>query len=259
MPSFRPDSPANSLTAPSTLVDSSAVGGNIESLDRQAIDSLLDWWRESGVDHAVGEQPRDWLRRAAVPATPTTAPLRAVTEKPQHLAEFQAWLATATGLPMDRTGSVRVAPIGTEQAPVMVLGDLPDRDEVATGKPFGGEAAQLLDRMLKAIGLDSNDAYRASLSCFHAPGARIGRDELNECAVIARDHIRLASPQRLILFGDAPARALLGEPLAKARGRIHKVEGVRTIATFHPRWLLQRPSDKALAWKDLLLLMSESE
>lgn len=259
MPSFRPDSPANSLTVPSTLVDSSAVGGNIESLDRQTIDSLLDWWRESGVDHAVGEQPRDWLRRVAVPATPATAPLGAATAKPQHLAEFQAWLATATGLPMDRAGSVRIAPIGAEQAPVMVLGDLPDRDEAATGKPFGGDAAQLLDRMLNAIGFDSDGAYQASLSCFHAPGARIARDEVDKCAEIARDHIRLARPQRLILFGDAPARALLGEPLAKARGRIHKVEGVRTIATFHPRWLLQRPSDKALAWKDLLLLMSESE
>jgi len=50
---------------------------------------------------------------------------------------------------------------------------------------------------------------------------------------------------------------LLGEPLPSARGRIHKVEGVRTIATFHPRWLLQRPGDKALAWRDLLLLMEE--
>ena len=74
---------------------------------------------------------------------------------------------------------------------------------------------------------------------------------------LARDHVRLARPKRLILLGDAAARALTGQPLQAARGKIHRVEGVRTIATFHPRWLLQRPSDKALAWKDLLLLMSE--
>ena len=77
------------------------------------------------------------------------------------------------------------------------------------------------------------------------------------CAEIARKHIALARPKRLILFGDAPARALTGQPLAAARGKIHRIEGVRAVATFHPRWLLQRPSDKALAWKDLLLLMSE--
>ena len=112
--------------------------------------------------------------------------------------------------------------------------------------------------MLAAIGLAPEEAYHASLSCFHAPGARIGKEELEACAAIARDHIRFARPQRLILFGDAPSRALLGEPMTKARGRVHKVEGVRTVATFHPRWLLQRPSDKALAWKDLLLLVEEA-
>jgi uracil-DNA glycosylase len=79
------------------------------------------------------------------------------------------------------------------------------------------------------------------------------------CAEIARKHIALARPKRLILFGDAPARALLGEPLTRARGRVHRIEGVRAVATFHPRWLLQRPSDKALAWRDLLLLMSEAD
>ena len=113
--------------------------------------------------------------------------------------------------------------------------------------------------MLSAIKIKPDDAYVASLGCFHSPGTRIGRDELEACAAIARDHIRLAKPERLILFGDAPCRALLNEPLTRARGRIHRIEGVRTIATFHPRWLLQRPSDKALAWRDLLLLMSESE
>ena len=66
-------------------------------------------------------------------------------------------------------------------------------------------------------------------------------------------------PKRLLLFGDAPARALLGEPLARRADDVHKVEGVRTVATFNPRWLLQRPSDKALAWRDLLLLMSEND
>ena len=35
-------------------------------------------------------------------------------------------------------------------------------------------------------------------------------------------------------------------PSPQARGHVHKVEGVRTVATFHPRHLINRPSDKAL-------------
>ena len=231
------------------------MGGELQAIDRNAAGSLLGWWLEAGVDVAVGETPRDWLGRsrssAAAPAIPP-----APTEKPANLASFQAWLATASGLPMDRPGAIRVAPQGVESARIMLLSDLPARED--EGKPIGGEAWALAQRMLAAIGIGPEDAYVASLSPFHAPGARFN-GELEPCAALARDHVRLARPDRLLLFGDAPARALLGEPLARARGRVHRIEGVRTVATFHPRWLLQRPSDKALAWRDLLLLISESD
>jgi DNA polymerase len=231
------------------------MGGELQAIDRGAAASLIGWWLEAGVDGAVGETPRDWLGRqkslpAAMPALSQPA------EKPAELSAFQHWLATAPGLPMDRPGAIRVASHGPECAKVMLLSDLPARDDAAEGKPIGGDAWSLTSRMLAAIGIADDDAYVASLSPFHAPGARFNGD-LEACAAIARDHIRLVRPERLILFGDAPARALLGEPLARARGKVHRVEAVPAIATFHPRWLLQRPSDKALAWRDLLLLMSE--
>jgi DNA polymerase len=229
----------------------------MQAIDRVAAGSLLGWWLDAGVDAAVGESPRDWLGRNKQQPVPMSAPA-IVSEKPADLAAFQSWLATASGLPMDRSGAIRIAPHGTEGAKVMLMSDLPAREDAAEGKPIGGDAWALTTRMLVAIGEDASSAYVASFSPFHAPGARFNGD-LDACAAIARDHIRLAKPQRLILFGDAPSRALLDEPLARARGRIHRVEGIRTIATFHPRWLLQRASDKALAWRDLLLLMSESD
>lgn len=230
----------------------------MQALDEAAAASLIGWWVESGVDAPVAEKPRDWLGRDRSPAV-TAPPTEPAAEQPTDLPAFQQWLATASGLPMDRAGAIRVTPQGTDGARLMLLSDLPAREDAADGRPIGGEAWALTVKMLAAIGITPEESYQASLSCFHAPGARIGKDELEACAAVARDHVRLARPERLILFGDAPARALLGEPLAKARGRVHKVEGVRTIATFNPRWLLQRPSDKALAWRDLLLLMSESD
>jgi DNA polymerase len=77
------------------------------------------------------------------------------------------------------------------------------------------------------------------------------------CAEIARQHIRLAKPQRLLLFGDGPCLAVLGKRLIEARAHVHKIEGVRAVATFHPRHLINRPLDKHLAWRDLLLLMED--
>lgn len=228
------------------------------TIDRRAAESMIDWWREAGVEVAAGESPRGWLRGDTPSILASAVAVDIPIDQPADLASFQAWIATAADLPMGGAGAHRILPHGCEAAPVMLLSDLPGAEDAADGQPIGGEAWALAVRMLSAIGITPEAAYHASLSCFHAPGARIGRDQLDACAAIARDHIRLAKPERLILFGDAPARALLGEPLARARGHIHKVEGVRTIATFHPRWLLHRPSDKALAWKDLLLLMSEA-
>ena len=139
----------------------------------------------------------------------------------------------------------------------MLLSDSPALEDFASGQPIGGDAWVLAGKMLAAIGLSADAAYSASLSCFPAAGTRMSEDDRAECAEIARKHIELAKPGRLVLFGDGPCRALLGQSLVEARGHVHKIAGVRAVATFHPRWLLQRPGDKAKAWADLLLLMED--
>jgi DNA polymerase len=139
----------------------------------------------------------------------------------------------------------------------MLLSDAPALEDFAAGQPIGGDSWTLAGRMLAAIGISTEAAYSASLSCFHAPGARMDDKERDACAEIARRHIRLVEPKRLILFGDGPCLALLGKRLVEARGHVHKVEGVRAVATFHPRHLIKRPLDKSLAWRDLLLLMED--
>ena len=244
------------------------TGGDPQTIDRAAAASLLGWWLEAGVDVAVTESPRDWLKpvpppepqaKRSVTVTLPASPKSPSPDSIETLDAFHAWLGETTGLPLDRPGARRVLPVGVAGAPVMLLSDLPGAPEAAAGRAIAGEEWALAVRMMAAIGIEAEAAYVAALSCFHAPGARLGRDEIAACGLIARDQVRLAAPQRLILFGDAPARALTGQQLSEARGKVHRVEGVRTIATVHPRWLLQRPSDKALAWRDLMLLMSDAE
>lgn len=221
---------------------------------RGELASLLEWWVEAGVNVAVQEQARDWLAPAS-PAQSQPLPPSNVAE-PSHetLAELRDWLASSVRLPLAGTSARRILPHGPEHAEVMLLSDAPALEDLAGGQPIGGEAWKLAEKMLVAIGIASDQAYSASLSCIPAPGSLRPEDRA-ACAEIARKHIALAKPKRLILFGDGPCRALLDKPLASARGHAHKVEGVRTVATFHPRWLLERPSDKAKAWADLLLLM----
>ena len=233
------------------------VGGDANSIGIAEARSALAWWLEAGVDVAVQEAPRDWLKPAQRSAA-APAPVANVAE-PSHdkLADLQSWLASSAELPLASATARRILPHGPEQAPVMLLSDAPALEDLAAGQPIGGESWLLAGRMLAAIGIDSAEAYSASLSCFNTPGARMADAERAACAEIARRHIRLAGPERLILFGDGPCVALLGKRLVEARGHLHKVEGVRTVATFHPRHLINRPLDKSLAWRDLLLLMED--
>ncbi len=239
------------------------MSASADELTREQAAKLLQWWLDAGVDTAIAEEPRRWLKAAgsrtiaAAPAIPEEIAPPSPAELPADYDAFRLWLEQATGLPLDRAGARRVLPHGLPGAKIMLMSSSPDRDDAADSKPIGGEAWLLATRMLAAIKLSPDEAYCASLACFHSPGARMGDPELKRCGEIARRHIALVKPERLLLFGEAPARALLGETLQQARGRVHRVEGVRTVATYQPRWLLQRPGDKALAWRDLLLLMDE--
>jgi len=236
------------------------MGGDHDRLTAAEAASVIGWWIEAGVDVAIQEQPRAWLGAGSV--APVAEPNALSTsepagEIPASFDAFRTWLGETPSLPLANANSRRALPRGIESAEVMLLADMPTPEDVAESTPIAGPAWELTERMLAAIGFSAEQAYVASLSCFHSPGTRLSGTDLDACAAIARRHVALAKPKRLLLLGDATSRALLGRPLTAARGHVHKVEGVRTVASFHPRFLLDRPSNKALAWRDLLLLMED--
>ncbi|WP_205481804.1 uracil-DNA glycosylase family protein [Sphingomonas arenae] len=230
--------------------------------------SLLGWWLDAGVDVPAADQPRQWFGRAAlIPATSEPGPADEDQRAPQasthsaasleSLEAFQDHLRQASDLPLFSATSARALPHGPADAEIMLVSDLPARECASEGRPIGGEAWALTVRMLAATGIKPEQAYVASLACFFAPASQLGPRELERCAEDMRHHISLVKPKRLLLLGESPARALIGQPLLHARGRVHRIAGLPAVATLHPRQLLQRPSDKAYAWRDLLLLMDE--
>lgn len=236
------------------------MGGEIGSIGEAEARSALAWWLQAGVDAVVQEEPRSWLKPSPPKPRPVAEPAAPPNiTQPTHetLAELQDWLATSAHLPLANATARRILPCGPQNAEIMLLSDSPALEDYAAGQPIGGDAWVLAQRMLAAIGFSPEQAYCASLSPIHAPGARLAGRERDDFAEIARKHVRLAAPKRLLLFGDGPSLALLGKPVARARGHLHKVEGVRTVATFHPRHLIKRTLDKSLAWQDLLLLMGD--
>jgi DNA polymerase len=236
------------------------VGGEVNLIGEAEARSALLWWLDAGVDIAIQEEPRNWLKAPEPkqkPGAPQPEQPKVILPTQETLSDLQEFLASSVHLPLAGASARRVAPHGPEAAAIMLVSDAPSLEDAAAGQPIGGEAWELTRRMLAAIGMRAEQAYSASLSYFHAPGARMTPADREACAEIARRQIAMVKPKRLLLFGDTPCVALLGKRLVEARGHIHKVEGVRTIATFHPRHLIKRPLDKSLAWQDLLLLMED--
>lgn len=226
--------------------------------------SALQWWADAGVDVMVDEAPRDWLRAPIKPAPagqPAPAP-KAEAQPPDALPGqldlFQSYLRDHDALPFASPSAPRVCPSGDPASGLMMMIDMPSDRDCSEGVLLSGEGGRLFDRMLAAIGRDRASIYLASLSCLRSP-AGFASEAGTRCATLARHHIGLAQPRALLLFGDACSKALVGLPMAQARGRWHDVAThagpVKTIVTIPPDFLLKQPARKALAWADLQMLM----
>src|SRR5438309_3257479 len=125
--------------------EESAVGGEEKviagDLTRAEARSALAWWLQAGVDVAIQEEPRNWLKAEAPRARssviePPVAP-DVVQPSRETLAELQQWLASSVELPLAGTTAKRVAPHGPEQAAIMLLSDAPTLEDAAAGQPIG--------------------------------------------------------------------------------------------------------------------------
>jgi DNA polymerase len=153
--------------------------------------------------------------------------------------------------------------VGHPQARWMVIGEAPGAQEDAQGEPFVGAAGQLLDSMLRALGLsraEDGDPAKAvyianTLKC-RPPGNRNpSPDEMARCEPFLLRQIALLQPRIILAMGRFAVQALLrsSEPVGRLRGRVHRYQGVPLIVTYHPAYLLRNLADKAKAWDDLCL------
>ncbi len=151
--------------------------------------------------------------------------------------------------------------VGDRQADWMIVGEAPGEQEDLRGEPFVGNAGQLLDSMLKAVGLDrGHRVYIANVIKCRPPGNRNPEpSEVAQCEPFLRRQIALVQPRIILAMGRFAVQSLLAtqEPIGKLRGRLHQYEGVPVVVTYHPAYLLRNLPDKAKAWADLCLALDQ--
>lgn len=248
--------------------------GIYQETARAHIDALMAYWTLAGLDGAVGEEPVNWLRPAAssgvsnstaATSTDTGAgshpSLRQAEAFPGTLDAFHAWLSDSTTLPESRWIGRRVLPAGPQAAPLMVILDVPDESEGANSSILGGAADKLLTAILRAIGIDRENAYVASLAVIRPVGGILDAETLSRLAKRMRHHLSLVQPGAVLLLGDGTSRAL--DPTGTPTGSRyiphvnHDGGTLPGVATFHPRLMLNQPSAKAECWRALQLMIGD--
>lgn len=261
-------------------------------MDRAQLLSALRWQIEAGADEAIGEVGLDRFNMKSTPAQQAAAPAptspaspappspdvppaqpplasRAATNAEAHglanacqtLEDLKAALSAFEGCPLKKTATNLVFGDGNPQAPVMFVGEAPGEDEDRQGVPFVGVSGQLLDRMVKWIGLDRTNFYITNILYWRPPGNRTPTAaEVAACRPFTARHIDLIAPKVIVFVGGSAANALLGraDPIGKMRGRWllyeSKLGTIPALATYHPAYLLRSPGQKREAWRDLLML-----
>ncbi len=261
--------------------------------------AILQWYVEMGVDEAIGDQATDWFTEserqqqtrqapaAAVTAAkgrpsllqrdetpgqarpdPSPKPARAedvvqdartVAQGCNTLDELKIALANFEGCGLKRTAKNLVFADGSPDAPVMLIGEAPGRDEDLQGVPFVGRSGQLLDRMLAAIGRDRTNTYVTNVIPWRPPGNRTPTPaETAICRAFVERQIALVDPQVIVFLGGVAAKEMLetSTGIMRLRGtwRTYPANGgqYRAMATLHPAYLLRQPAQKKLAWRDFL-------
>jgi len=147
---------------------------------------------------------------------------------------------------------------GSFKNSIMIVGEGPGQKEDELGKPFVGDAGQLLNKMLAAINLKRENVYITNVVNYRPPNNRKPEPaEIIRYSEFLREHISIIEPKILILMGSTAMEALFGSKIkiSKERGAWKEIiinnKTYLTIITFHPAYLLRQADQKKYSWADL--------
>ncbi len=146
---------------------------------------------------------------------------------------------------------------GNPNAKLLFVGEGPGAIEDETGRPFVGRAGELLTKIINVVlELERKDVFIANIVKCRPPNNRVPtEEEANLCIPYLFKQIDLIKPKIIVTLGATAYKFLTGNhniSISKIRGEVFKFNNKILIPTFHPSYLLRKPSAKREAYKDFL-------
>lgn len=172
-----------------------------------------------------------------------------------QLAEIAARVARCKKCRLCETRTNTVPGQGNPRPEIMFVGEGPGADEDQQGLAFVGRAGQLLTKIIEAMGLTRDEVFIGNIVKCRPPDNRVPEpDEMEKCLPYLKEQIAILKPKVIICLGATAVKGLFGpdlEGITKIRGQWRTYEGIDTMPTYHPAYLLRNPPMKADAWKDM--------
>jgi len=198
-------------------------------------------------------------------------PEQGVSDPAKALKIIREDLGDCTRCVLHRQGRKQIVfGVGNPKAELMFVGEGPGADEDQQGEPFVGRAGQLLNNMIKAMGITREQVYIANIVKCRPPGNRTPeREECDTCSPFLMRQIAVIKPRVVVALGAVAAKTLLAmnASMMQLRGRFYDFrpagvrspdwDGCKLAVTYHPAFLLRDPRQKGEAWKDLQMVMRE--
>jgi uracil-DNA glycosylase len=187
------------------------------------------------------------------------APESKTADPAQALRLIREDIGDCTRCPLHRQGRKQIVfGVGNPHAELMFIGEAPGADEDQQGEPFVGRAGQLLNNMIKAMGIRREDIYIANIIKCRPPGNRTPeREECETCSPFLMRQIAAIHPKVIVALGAVASKTLLAinAPMSELRGQWYDFRGTKLAVTYHPAFLLRDPRQKKETWKDLQMVM----
>lgn len=143
---------------------------------------------------------------------------------------------------------------GHPKARLVFIGEGPGAVEDETGRPFVGPAGELLNGILAAIEIPREAVYIANIvKCRPPQNRKPLPDEVAACLPYLHHQLALIQPKVIVALGGTAAEGLLGvkKSLGDLRGKVHRLDGIPLVVTYHPAALLRNPNWKKPTWDDV--------
>jgi len=141
--------------------------------------------------------------------------------------------------------------IGNPNATVMIIGESISQDQINDNidevLPFDNKAGEMLYKILDDYNVNKDELFiMNAVNCW--PKKQIDNDyltrtptkkEVLNCSVFVNYAIETIQPQVIILLGNIALNMFRKDIISKTRGQWFKINGIDTIATYHPGFFLQ--------------------